>query len=92
MLYSITGVVDPLPTATELYGSDDALPHNLGLKGAAAKAAAAAVFPTPLHSDILDLLHSVPIVDLFLPGFHEDFMMGGRGGGGHCHVHRGYAL
>ena len=48
-LYSITGVVDPLPTASELYGSDDALPHNLGLKGAAAKAAAAATFPTPLY-------------------------------------------
>ena len=43
----ITGVVDPLPTAAEIYGSDDALPHNFGLKGAAAKAAAAAAFPTP---------------------------------------------
>ena len=46
--YSITGVVEPLPTAAEIYGSDDALPHNFGLKGAAAKAAAAAAFPTPL--------------------------------------------
>ena len=48
-LSNLTGVVDPLPTAAELYGSDDALPHNLGLKGAAAKAAAAAAFPTPLY-------------------------------------------
>ena len=30
--YSISGVVDPLPTAAEIYGSDDALPHNFGLK------------------------------------------------------------
>ena len=41
------------------------------------------VWTCPLtHSDILDLPHSVPIVDLFLPGFHEDFMMGRGGGGG----------
>ena len=47
--YPITGVVDPLPTTAEIYGSDDALPLNFGLKGAAAKAAAAAAFPTPLQ-------------------------------------------
>ena len=57
--YSITGVVDPLPTAAELYGSDDTLPHNLGLKGAAAKAAAAAAFPTPLYMDVLTVNESV---------------------------------
>ena len=40
------------------------------------------ILPNTFH-DILDLPHSVPIVDLFLPGFHEDFMMGeGRDGGG----------
>ena len=46
--HTITGVVDPLPTTAEIYGSDDALPHTSGLKGGAAKAAAAAAFPTPL--------------------------------------------
>ena len=45
----MTGVVDALPTAAVIYGSDDALPHNFGLKGAAAKAAAVAPFPMPLH-------------------------------------------
>ena len=58
MLYSITGVVDPLPTSKELYGSDDALAHNLGLKGAAAKAAAAAAFPTPLNFTSLQSFES----------------------------------
>ena len=59
--YSITGVVNPLPTAAELYGSDDALSHNLGLKGAAAKAAGAATFPTPLHAQGKPALTVKPI-------------------------------